>query len=176
MLEGEKITLRPVRDSDLDCLYDFHQDISNRGSYFPTGVISEPTFQKRFQETGFWEDDDGMLLIVVGDDEIIGHIEFFRTVQYLDELELSYHIYADEHRGKGVATEAVNLITRYLFDRKKNNRIRLLIHPENGASKRVAEKCGYNQEGVARGAWFHWGKNQDVEVYALLRDEYDESN
>lgn len=175
MLQGKKITLRPVHESDLDRLYAFHQDIGNRGAYFPLGVMAEPVFKTRFHETGFWQENDGMLLIIDDENEIIGHIEFFRTVPYLDELELSYHIYSSEHAGKGYATDAVKLMTGYLFDRKKNNRIRLIIHPDNLASRRIAEKCGYKHEGTARGAWFHHGRNQDVEVYALLRDEFNAS-
>jgi ribosomal-protein-alanine N-acetyltransferase len=172
MLTGKKIKLRTVREPDLDRLYDFHQDIANRGAYFPIGVMAEPVFRKRFSETGFWGNDEGMLLIVDHEDNILGHIEFFQTVAYLDELELSYHIYSDEYSGKGLATEAVKLMTGYLFDRKKNNRIRLIIHPNNIASQRVAQKCGYKHEGKARGAWFHEGRNHDVEVFALLREEF----
>ena len=172
MLKGEKITLRLVHESDLSRLYEFHEEIGNRGAYFPVGVMAEPLFKNQFHKTGFWEENDGMLLIVDDADEILGHIEFFRTVPYLDELELSYHIYSSEHAGKGIATEAVKLMTGYLFDRKKNNRIRLIIHTDNLASRRIAEKCGYMHEGTARGAWFHRGRSRDVEVYALLRDEF----
>lgn len=175
MLNGETITLRPVRQSDLERLYDFHLDIANRGPYFPIGIMPEPVFRKKFSETGFWEDDNGTLVIVDRADEIVGHIEFFRTVSYLDELELSYHVYSEEHSGQGIATEAVTLMTGYLFDRKKHNRIRLIIHPENAASKRVAEKCGYKYEGISRGAWFHRGRNHDVVVFAILRHEFYES-
>lgn len=174
MLNSEEITLRPMRESDLDQFYEYHRDISNRGRYFPIGVMAEPVLRKRFAETGFWQDEEGMLLIVDGDDQLAGHIEFFQTVSYLDELELSYHIYSEEYTGKGIATEAVRLMTNYLFERKKNNRIRLIIHPQNVASRRVAEKCGYRHEGTARGAWFHRGENQDVEVYAILRGEFEE--
>lgn len=172
MLKGEKILLRQVRETDLGRLYDFHRDIDNRGDFFPRGVLAEPVFQQRFQESGFWQKEEGMLLIVDHDDEVIGHIEFFATVAYLDELELSYHIYSSEHQGQGIATEAVRLMTGYLFDAKKYNRIRLIIHPDNTASKRIAEKCGYRLEGTARGAWFHRGRNHDVEVYALLRADH----
>ena len=172
MLAGKKITLRTVRESDLDRLYGFHQDIANRGAYFPIGVMSEPVFRKRFMDTVFWGNEEGMLIIVDHEDNILGHIEFFQTIAYLDELELSYHIYSDELTGKGLATEAVKLMTGYLFDRKKNNRIRLIIHPDNTASQRVARKCGYKHEGTARGAWFHKGRNHDVEVFGLLREEF----
>jgi [ribosomal protein S5]-alanine N-acetyltransferase len=171
MLKGKSITLRPVLDTDLDQLYSFHIDIDNRGDFFPRGLLSQPAFQKQFQETGFWSKDEGMLVIVSPDDTLLGHIEFFKTVNYLDEFELSYHIYAPEHRGKGVATEAVKLLVRYLFETKQVNRIRLVIHPDNVASRRLAEKCGFRDEGTARGAWYHKGKHQDVEIYAVLHDD-----
>jgi RimJ/RimL family protein N-acetyltransferase len=172
MIIGEKIVLRTIRESDLDQLYQFHQDINNRGPYFPTGFLSELNFHKQYQESGFWGKDEGMLLIVNAQEEIVGHIEFFQTVSYLDELELSYQIYDPTHYGKGFTTEAVNLMNGYLFDRKKHNRIRLIIHPENTGSRRVAEKCGFKYEGISRGAWYHQGRNHDVAVYALLRNEY----
>jgi RimJ/RimL family protein N-acetyltransferase len=171
MLKGQSILLRPVRDSDLDQLYTYHTDIDNRGDFFPRGVLAQPTFRKRFQETGFWSKEEGMLVIVSPQDEILGHIEFFKTVNYLDEFELSYQVYAPEHRGQGVATEAVNLLVRYLFESKQVNRIRLVIHPDNIASRRLAEKCGFRHEGTARGAWYHRGAHRDVEIYAILHDE-----
>ncbi|MGH8823334.1 MAG: GNAT family N-acetyltransferase [Jiangellaceae bacterium] len=133
---------------------------------------SLPAFRTAFNDSGFWSDSEGMLLIVDDNDEMLGHIEFFETVSYLDELELSYIIYSSEHMGRGVATEAVRLLTGYLFDRKKHNRIRLIIHPGNQASRRVAEKSGYTFESLSRGAWFHRGRNHDVEVWALLRADH----
>lgn len=77
----------------------------------------------------------------------MGHIEFFKTVNYLDELELSYQIYDQAARGHGYATEAVNLLVWYLFGRLKTNRFRLIIHPKNCVSRRLAEKCGFTLAG-----------------------------
>ncbi len=168
MLKSKSITLRPIRDADLDQLYTYHIDIDNRGDYFPRGILAQPTFRKQFQETGFWSKEDGMLVIVSPEDEILGHIEFFKTVNYLDEFELSYQVYAPDHRRKGIASEAVNLLVRYLFETKQVNRIRLVIHPDNLASRRLAEKCGFRHEGTARGAWYNRGSHQDVEIYAIL--------
>ena len=50
MLKGKSITLRPVRDTDLDQLYTYHADIDNRGDYFPRGIVARPTFRECFQE------------------------------------------------------------------------------------------------------------------------------
>ncbi len=171
MLKGNIISLRPVYDTDLDQLYAYHLDIDNRGDYFPRGIVAQPIFRKRFHESGFWNKEDGMLVIVSTNDEIVGHIEFFKTVNYLDEYELSYQVYAAEMRGKGVASEAVRLLMCYLFENKQVNRIRLVIHPNNVASRRLAEKCGFRHEGTARGAWYHQGLHQNVEIYAVLHED-----
>jgi RimJ/RimL family protein N-acetyltransferase len=172
MLDGDTVRLRLVRQADLPALQAFDEDIANRGDFYPLGVVPLPRLVARYGESGLWSPKEGMLVITDLDDtEILGHIEFFETVPYLDELELSYILYSAEHRGRGIVTEAVRLLTGYLFDRTKGNRIRLVIHPDNVASRRVAEKAGYTLEGVARGAWYHRGRHHDVEVWAMLRAE-----
>jgi RimJ/RimL family protein N-acetyltransferase len=171
MLKGTSITLRPVRETDLEELYAFHVDIDNRGEFFPRGILSQPAFNKEFHETGFWSRQEGMLVIINNTNDIIGHIEFFKTVNYLDEYELSYILYTPQQRGHGAMTEAVNLMLHYLFETKAINRIRLVIHPDNAASRRLAEKCHFQHEGTARGAWYNKGKHHDVEIYAILHDE-----
>jgi ribosomal-protein-alanine N-acetyltransferase len=145
--------------------------ISDRGPYFPLGVMSEPAFRGRFAEHGFWQREEGTLLILTPDDEMAGHIEFFKPVSYWDAFELSYQLYGERFAGRGYATEAVQLLVDFLFANKKQHRIHLVIVPENAASRRVAEKCGFVLEGTARGALFNDGRNQDVLLYSLLRTD-----
>jgi RimJ/RimL family protein N-acetyltransferase len=170
MLVGERVELRPVREADLSAFISAHQDIRNRGAYFPLGVISESVLRRRFAENGFWDKDEGMLLIC-HDDEIVGHIEFFVPVSYWDAFELSYQLYDERHAGHGYTTEAVRLLVDYLTSTKKQHRIHLVIAVGNEASVRVAEKCGFVLEGTARGAFFNDGRNHDVLLYSLLRSD-----
>lgn len=171
MLEGRLVRLRTAREADLDRLYEAHTAIRARGAYFPLGVMSESAYRREFAESGFWGKTEGMLLIVTSEDEIAGHIEFFRPVSYWDAFELSYRLYDDRHAGHGYVTEAVQLLVDYLFATKKEHRIHLVIVPENAASRRIAEKCGFTLEGTARGAFFNDGRNQDVLSYSLLRPD-----
>lgn len=171
MLRGKTIALRPIRASDLEVLYTFHVDLANRGKYYPRGIMSQSTFARQFQESGWWGKEEGWLVIVNDADEIIGHVEFFKTVNYLDEHELSYVLYKTELRGKGIMTEAVDLLVHYLFESKNINRIRLVIHPDNQASRHVAEACGFTYEGIARGAWYNAGRHHDVVIYSILHDD-----
>jgi [ribosomal protein S5]-alanine N-acetyltransferase len=170
VLKGERITLRPVREGDLGPLYELMSDLESRGAYFPLGVQSEPALRASFAKNGFWDREEGMLLMVAGD-EIVGEIEYFPITHYLVGYELSYQLFGSRHAGKGYTSEAVDLLTRYLFGRKRVNRMQLNIHPDNAASKRVAAKCGFTFEGIMRGAWFHGGEYQDLEIWSLLRDE-----
>ena len=171
MLHGECITLRPVREADLDAMYAAQVEIRNRGAFFPLGVVSEPAFRRQLAEEGFWQKEAGTLLIVGADDEIAGHIEFFKPVSYWDAFELSYLLYDERFAGRGWVTEAAQLTIDYLFATKKQHRIHLVIVPENAASRRIAEKCGFQLEGTVRGAFFNDGRNQDVLLYSLLRSD-----
>ena len=146
MLSGDKVVLRPVRERDLAAFIDAHTEISNRGEFFPLGIQPEPVLRRTYAETGFWERDEGTLLIWNRDDVMVGHIEFFRPVNYWDAYELSYQLYGQEHAGQGYTTEAVRLLVDYLFGAKKVNRISLVIVPENAPSQRIADKCGFQLE------------------------------
>ncbi len=41
----------------------------------------------------------------------------------------------------------------------------------NEGSQAVLKKCGFQFEGVMRKAIFHQGRNQDIQLYSLLREE-----
>ena len=171
MLHGEHVDLSPMRERDLDAFYEAHVNIANRGAFFPQRVTSESALRAEFAKTGFWDKEEGLLLIRNRDGEIAGHIEFFKPVSYWDAFELSYLLYDDRHAGHGYVTEAVQLLVDHLFATKKQHRIHLVIVPENAASRRIAEKCGFTLEGTARGAFFNDGRNQDVVLYSLLRTD-----
>lgn len=82
--------------------------------------------------------------------------------------EIGYWV-AEEAWGRGVATEAVRLITRYGFEALGLERIFALVFQGNDASMRVLEKAGFLKEGVARRAALKDGKIIDQHVYAIVR-------
>jgi ribosomal-protein-alanine N-acetyltransferase len=47
----------------------------------------------------------------------------------------------------------------------------LVIVAENAPSLRIAERCGFQLEGTARGARLNGGRNVDVRISSLLRDD-----
>ena len=169
MIRGEKIILRTIRESDLDILYNLVSDISSLGEYVPIDLKSQSAFKKDFEESGFYEKNKGTLLICLSD-RIIG-ITTFIPAHHYDGLELGYILFDTDSRNKGYGTEALQLLSRYLFMTRNINRLQLSIISGNIPSKRIADKCGFSFEGLARGAMFHRGKHLDLETYSCLRSE-----
>ena len=171
MLKGETITLRPVRDADLNTLRELDLDLDSRGDYWPLSIMSEPAYRQEYEHTGFWGENFGRLLMEDKAGKIIGEIMYFKTVMYMDELEIGYRLFGKDHWGKGATTEALQLLTRYLFISRNINRIRLCIDVENSGSLKVAQKGGYKHEGTMRGSMYHRRKHHDMELYAILKSE-----
>ena len=172
MLHGPTIDLRLVRESDLAELHALFSEVSDRGDYYPGSLTAWPEFGRRYDETGFWGEDHGMLLICNKDGLLLGQISFFKNSVYRDALEIAYIVLRPQERGQGVMSEALRLFCAHLFETKKVYRLELSIVPGNEASRRVAEKAGFWREGIMRGAIFLRGRNQDLGLYSLLRDEW----
>jgi RimJ/RimL family protein N-acetyltransferase len=71
-------------------------------------------------------------------------------------------------RGKGLVTHALALVSRWAFDELGVKRIGLLTDPRNVASLRVAERAGFQREGVLR-SWVEVnGERVDHASFSLL--------
>ena len=74
-------------------------------------------------------------------------------------------------RGRGLATRAVTLMTRWLFELGAA-RVFLTIQSENAASAAVARRAGFMYEGTLRADGVWQGQRKDVDVFAVLPDEW----
>lgn len=84
------------------------------------------------------------------------------TGTYAGELGLYYHepfiglatigySLLPEWRGRGYATRALRLVSRWAFAEAGISRLVAGTHPDNSASQRVLERAGFTREGLARG-------------------------
>lgn len=74
-------------------------------------------------------------------------------------------------RGRGLATSAVTLMTGWLFGLGAA-RVFLTIQSENAASAAVARRAGFTYEGTLRAYAVWQGRRKDVDVFAMLPDEW----
>ena len=171
MLKSKKVTLRLFTEDDLAELFALDADITARGEYFPIALHTLSDMRKQFRETAWWQEDQGRMVIAGADGEMVGAIVFFRPSPMLAGYEIGYTIFRPEDRGKGYMTEALRIFSAYLFELKPIPRLQLGMFKGNAASRKVAEKCGYQYEGTQRHGNFLRGEYRDRETFSLLRSE-----
>jgi RimJ/RimL family protein N-acetyltransferase len=94
---------------------------------------------------------------------------------HVPSLELGYFV-VQAATGKGFATEAARATIRYAFEHLQVSRLDLQCRADNGASQRVAERCGFRLEGCQR--LRHRRKDGflvDRLWYGLLRSEWQDT-
>ena len=82
--------------------------------------------------------------------------------------EIGYWV-GEPFRKQGIATEAVQLISRYGLETLRFERIFAMVFEHNLSSMRVLEKAGFASEGIARRAAIKDGKVIDEHVYARTK-------
>ena len=70
-----------------------------------------------------------------------------QDVDGVDELEVGYHVHT-RLQGRGIATEAARASLGFAAGHLGAGRVVAIIHPDNLASQRVAEKVGLPREKV----------------------------
>lgn len=87
-----------------------------------------------------------ILMIELKDGTHIGELCFKGL--YADGItEIGYGI-SEEHQNNGYATEAVKGVLEWAFSRPEVTAVESETDPDNTASKRVLEKCGFALNGV----------------------------
>jgi RimJ/RimL family protein N-acetyltransferase len=75
-------------------------------------------------------------------------------------------------RGQGSCTRALRLLSRHALEELELQRVELVTDPDNLASQRVAEKVGFQREGVLRAHLRHPdGRIRDSVSFSLLPGE-----
>ncbi len=106
---------------------------------------------------------------IVIDEEVVGGIGIeFREDVYRKTGLLGYWL-AEELWGKGIMTEAVKLVTEYVFQNLDLIRLQAGVLSKNPSSMRVLEKAGYVKEGILRRSVIKRGEILDEHVYAILK-------
>jgi RimJ/RimL family protein N-acetyltransferase len=97
--------------------------------------------------------------------ECVGHV--FVNIPGASRGNVGYWL-LPEARGKGMATRAVRLISRWALRDLGLARLGLSTEPSNHASQRVAERSGFQREGILRSFNEIDGRRVDCVIFSLL--------
>lgn len=146
-LQTQRLNLRPFADDDLENLSQLMADTDFMR--FSLGVYSRDqtaAFLERVRERDSKGLPSQFAVISRSSRALIGYCGFFlQTVDEVEELEIGYRL-DPLYWGQGLATEAARAVRNHAFTDLQLSHLISLIHPNNNASRRVAEKNGMTPE------------------------------
>jgi len=154
ILETARLILQPFREEDIDLLAPLMVD--RDFMRFSLGVYTHDQTASFLDKILAWQGEGlpSQFAVILRDNKtLIGYCGFFHQhVNGADEIEIGYRLRAD-HWNKGLATEAATAVRDHAFRDLSLGCVISLIHPENVASRRVAEKIGmrFERETVFKG-------------------------
>ena len=171
-LTGTKVSLRPLERSDAPELLPWVNDpavTSTLLMHRPVNLQAEEAFIDEMTKSetevvvGITLKESGKLIGAAGLNPI-----HFQSRQ----AQFGIFIGDKDEWGKGYATEATSLLTRYAFETLNLNRVWLHVTEENTAAIRAYEEVGFKREGLLRQAHYREGRYQNVVAMAIVREEW----
>ncbi len=169
----EKVTLRPVAETDLPVIYGLTNDPELTGEFEWFGYQDPSRYRRRWEQDGLLGEDGGLLMIeAAAEAEPLGFVSWSKHQTARTSFCWSMGIaLLPQARGRGYGTLAQRALVRYLFLHTQVNRIEAGTEIGNLAEQRALEKAGFTREGVLRGAGFQGGRWHDGVLYSVLRSE-----
>jgi ribosomal-protein-alanine N-acetyltransferase len=168
-LDTERLVLRALRSDDLDDLYSYASD-PQIDRFTPwTHYLSREEARADLEEFLAEYERDGLGAWGIEhrtDRRLIGIASFSPPQRHHRRVELGYTI-ARAYWGQGYATEAVQALIRFGFERMDLVRIEAVVLPDHAASARVLERAGMSFEGLLHSYQIWRGRPRDLRMYAV---------
>ena len=147
-LTTERLTLRPFRKDDVEALYAYSKDeeVGRNAGWKPHESLLESS---DILHLVFLNQSSVWAIERQTDRRLMGSIGLITDSarQYGSARSLGYALGID-YWGQGDMTEAVRAAVRFVFGQMGLDLISATCYPDNPASRRVLEKCGFQYEGV----------------------------
>jgi RimJ/RimL family protein N-acetyltransferase len=171
VLRGEKITLEPPKKEDIPLLLAWQADLEVYRYVAPLpGPRTIQQMEAQYEELA--STDRALCWSIVADGKTVG-LTYITNIDWINRQAESTLMIGDRSAwGKGYATEAVRLRTRFAFDDLGLERLESNSVAENVAMHRALERCGYREVGRKRHCFYRHGKWHDRIVFEVLRDEW----
>ena len=173
-LETPRLILRRLEMRDAPDLFDYSRDPqvakhvlgdAHRSVGESRAYLRYMLRKYRMGEPASW----GIELKETG--RVVGTIGYMWYQRDNNACEVGYSL-ARRRWNRGYMTEALAEVLRFSFEELGVHRVEAQHEVENAASGAVMRKCGMRKEGTLRGRLYNKGRYVDVDLYAMLREDY----
>jgi RimJ/RimL family protein N-acetyltransferase len=173
VLETPRLQLRPLELSDFDRIVEFmgQRSVTDYLLFFSYPIVPDQVRQwldnvlaAKPETCAYWG------IIEKSQGKLIGILSLTME-EWHHKTEMGYWLDKD-YWSMGYMAEAAWRVIEYCFGDLKLHRIDLTHMVANTASRRVAEKLGFQLEGCWREGHFKNGSYKDVKFYGMLEVDY----
>jgi diamine N-acetyltransferase len=144
VMGGESVTLRPPREDDVEKVYEWDRD-PELAAWNGRPPIKISLSAARRDYLARWEDPSNKVFIIEAGDEAIGMATLYDFRR--EGCEVGIKVGSKTSRGRGYASEAVELLVSYCFESLDLKVVRGSTLAHNQRMQRVFEKCGFKEVG-----------------------------
>lgn len=171
-LETERLHLRRVVKEDVKEIFALRSNKETM-KYIPRPLVKteEDAMAHIALIDSKIENNEGInwAITLKGNPKLIGLIGHYRIKPEHFRAEIGYMI-LPEYQGKGIIMEAIKETVTYGFNIMKLHSIEAVIDPENYASERVLQKCGFVKEAHLKENEYYDGRFLDTIIYSILKN------
>jgi RimJ/RimL family protein N-acetyltransferase len=173
VIDADRLRLRAPHADDVEPLFGLFSDPQVM-RYWSRPAMREPIEARRYIE----EIHEGFrtrrllnwIIAEPGADRLLGTCTLYDLqLQHL-RCGIGYALLPHWQR-QGLASAAVQLAFQWATQWLGLHRVEADIHPDNQASRRLLERCGFRREGLLRQRFVTVCEIQDSEIYARLATE-----
>jgi aminoglycoside 6'-N-acetyltransferase len=170
-IEGPRLRFRPVSQSDLPDLMRWLDDAEVR-QFYGDPPASEAAAREDYLEVDVnpvWR------FVIEEDGRGVGEIQYHHAYpgsDYAWSAGIDIFIGDPDARDRGVGTEAIRTMLRFLFEEKRVHRATIDPEVANARAIRAYEKAGFRLDGVLRHHAFEHGEYVDTHFMSILEDEW----
>lgn len=173
-LKGNLIYLREVRLSDVNDSYYYWLNDPEVNQYLETRYF--PRSKENIAE--YVKSMDGnpnsvfLAICLVKNDLHIGNIKLGPINWVHRFADVSLVIGNKMYWRKGVATEAISLVTKFAFNSLNLHKLKAGCYADNTGSAKAFERVGFKREGILKKQWFFKGKFMDETLLGLVNRDW----
>lgn len=170
-----RLILRPARMTDAEDMYEYSKDpqVARHVLWDAHTSIHQTRAYIRYLIRQYRNAAPGTFVIVIKETgKVVGTIGFMWVQQDNRSAEVGYSL-SRQYWNQGYMSEALRVVLEFGFTRLGLNRIEAQHEMDNPASGRVMQKAGMQHEGTLRQRLYNKGRFVDVELYAMLRSDFE---
>jgi RimJ/RimL family protein N-acetyltransferase len=175
-LEGRYCRLVPVdADQHLHDLADAYSTAADGRdwTYMATGPFNTlDAYRAHFQKLASTSDPLHFAVIDLASERALGTFALMRIDTANGVIEVGHIAFSPQLKKTRIATEAIYLLMRHVFEDLGNRRFEWKCDSLNGPSRAAALRFGFTFEGIFRQAIVYKGRSRDTAWFSIIDPEW----